>query len=66
MKRTFGWAFGFVAIAASVASAQQPPPMTIHQAKNDKDAAIKDVEKALEIDPNSNQAKTRLQQLKGQ
>jgi hypothetical protein len=38
----------------------------IHQAKNDKEAAIKDVEKALEIDPNSNQAKTRLQQLKGQ
>jgi len=38
----------------------------IHQAKNDKDAAIKDVEKALEIDPNNNQAKTRLQQLKGQ
>ena len=37
----------------------------IHQAKNDKDAAIKDVEKALEIDPNSNQAKARLQQLKG-
>lgn len=38
----------------------------VHQAKNDKDAAIKDVEKALEIDPNNNQAKTRLQQLKGQ
>lgn len=38
----------------------------IHQAKNDKDAAIKDVEKALEIDPNNNQAKARLQQLKGQ
>jgi tetratricopeptide (TPR) repeat protein len=37
----------------------------IHQAKNDKDAAIKDVEKALEIDPNNNQAKARLQQLKG-
>jgi len=38
----------------------------VHQAKNDKDAAIKDVEKALEIDPNNNQAKARLQQLKGQ
>jgi tetratricopeptide (TPR) repeat protein len=38
----------------------------VHQTKNDKDAAIKDVEKALEIDPNNNQAKTRLQQLKGQ
>jgi hypothetical protein len=38
----------------------------IHQAKSDKDAAIKDVEKALEIDPNNNQAKARLQQLKGQ
>jgi tetratricopeptide (TPR) repeat protein len=38
----------------------------IHMAKNDKDAAIKDVEKALEIDPNNNQTKMRLQQLKGQ
>jgi tetratricopeptide (TPR) repeat protein len=38
----------------------------VHQAKNDKDAAIKDVEKALELDPNNNQAKMRLAQLKGQ
>jgi predicted Zn-dependent protease len=37
-----------------------------HQKKNDKDAAIKDLEKAVELDPNNNQAKTQLQQLKGQ
>ena len=37
-----------------------------HQRKNDKDAAIKDLEKAVELDPNNNQAKAQLQQLKGQ
>jgi hypothetical protein len=37
-----------------------------HQRKNDQDAAIKDLEKAVELDPNNNQAKQRLQQLKGQ
>ncbi len=37
-----------------------------HQRKNEKDAAIKDLEKAVELDPNNNQAKTQLQQLKGQ
>ena len=37
-----------------------------HQRKNDKEAAIKDLEKAVELDPNNNQAKTQLQQLKGQ
>jgi len=37
-----------------------------HQKKNDKDAAIKDLEKAVELDPNNNQAKNQLQQLKGQ
>ena len=37
-----------------------------HQRKNDKDAAIKDLEKAVELDPNNNQAKQQLQQLKGQ
>jgi len=37
-----------------------------HQKKNDKDAAIKDLEKAVELDPNNNQAKAQLQQLKGQ
>src|SRR5262249_47107046 len=36
-----------------------------HQ-KSDKGAAIKDLEKAVELDPNNNQAKTQLQQLKGQ
>ena len=36
-----------------------------HQKKNDKDAAIKDLEKAVELDPNNNQAKQQLQQLKG-
>ena len=37
-----------------------------HQKKSDKDAAIKDLEKAVEIDPNNAQAKAQLQQLKGQ
>jgi tetratricopeptide (TPR) repeat protein len=37
-----------------------------HQKKNDKDAAIKALEKAVEIDPNNNQAKQQLAQLKGQ
>lgn len=36
-----------------------------HQRKNDKDGAIKDLEKAIEIDPNNAQAKQQLQQLKG-
>lgn len=38
----------------------------VHQRKNDKDGAIKDLEKAVELDPNNNQAKAQLQQLKGQ
>ena len=33
--------------------------------RSDKDAAIKDLEKAVELDSNNNQAKTQLQQLKG-
>jgi hypothetical protein len=37
-----------------------------HQKKNDKDNAIKALEKAVELDPNNNQAKQQLQQLKGQ
>jgi len=37
-----------------------------HQKKNDNGAAIKGLEKAVELDPNNNQAKTQLQQLKGQ
>jgi tetratricopeptide (TPR) repeat protein len=36
-----------------------------HQKKNDKDAAIKNLEKAVELDPNNAQAKAQLQQLKG-
>jgi tetratricopeptide (TPR) repeat protein len=36
-----------------------------HRKKNDKDAAIKDLEKAVELDPNNAQAKAQLQQLKG-
>ncbi len=36
-----------------------------YQRKNDKDAAIKALEKAVELDPNNNQAKNQLQQLKG-
>jgi len=36
-----------------------------HQRANDKDAAIKDLEKAVEADPNNAQAKQQLQQLKG-
>jgi hypothetical protein len=35
-------------------------------AKGDKAGAIKDLEKAVELDPNDRQAKTQLQQLKGQ
>ena len=38
----------------------------VHQKKNDKDAAIKDLEKAVAMDPNNAQAKAQLQQLKGQ
>jgi tetratricopeptide (TPR) repeat protein len=37
-----------------------------YQKKNDKDNAIKALEKAVELDPNNNQAKQQLQQLKGQ
>ena len=37
----------------------------IHNAKGDKATAIKDLEKAVEIDPNNAQAKAQLQQLKG-
>jgi hypothetical protein len=36
-----------------------------HQRKNDKASAIKDLEKAVELDPNNAQAKQLLQQLKG-
>jgi Flp pilus assembly protein TadD len=36
-----------------------------HQRKNDKASAIKDLEKAVELDPNNAQAKQQLQQLKG-
>jgi Flp pilus assembly protein TadD len=35
-------------------------------AKGDKAGAIKDLEKAVELDPQNAQAKTQLQQLKGQ
>jgi len=38
----------------------------IHNAKGDKAAAIKDLEKAVELDPNNAQAKAQLQQLRGQ
>ena len=38
----------------------------VQQRKGDKDAAIKALEKAVELDPNNNQAKAQLQQLKGQ
>ena len=34
-------------------------------AKGDKEGAIRDLEKAVELDPNNAQAKTQLQQLKG-
>ena len=37
-----------------------------YQRKGDKDAAVKALEKAVELDPNNNQAKQQLQQLKGQ
>lgn len=37
-----------------------------YQKKNDKDAAVKALEKAVELDPNNNQAKNQLQQIKGQ
>jgi Flp pilus assembly protein TadD len=36
-----------------------------HQRKSDKASAIKDLEKAVELDPNNAQAKQQLQQLKG-
>ena len=36
-----------------------------HQKKSDKDAAVRDLEKAVELDPNNAQAKQQLQQLKG-
>jgi tetratricopeptide (TPR) repeat protein len=38
----------------------------IHNAKGDKAAAIKDLEKAAELDPNNAQLKAQLAQLKGQ
>jgi Photosynthetic reaction centre cytochrome C subunit/Tetratricopeptide repeat len=38
----------------------------IHNAKGDKASAIKDLEKAIELDPNNAQAKAQLAQLKGQ
>jgi hypothetical protein len=38
----------------------------VKNTKGDRDGAIKDLEKAIELDPNNNQAKAQLQQLKGQ
>jgi tetratricopeptide (TPR) repeat protein len=38
----------------------------IHNGKGDKASAIKDLEKAIELDPNNAQAKAQLQQLKAQ
>ena len=38
----------------------------VHQRANDKAAAMKDLEQALELDPNNNQAKQALQRLKAQ
>jgi uncharacterized membrane protein len=35
-------------------------------AKGDRQGAIKDLERALELDPNSAQARNQLQQLRGQ
>jgi tetratricopeptide (TPR) repeat protein len=37
----------------------------VHQRANDHDAAVKDVEKAIELDPTNPQAKQALQRLKG-
>ncbi|MBI3400347.1 MAG: c-type cytochrome [Acidobacteria bacterium] len=37
----------------------------VKNAKGDKDGAIKDLEKAVELEPNNQQAKMQLQQLKG-
>jgi tetratricopeptide (TPR) repeat protein len=37
----------------------------VHNAKGDKDAAIKDLEKALQLDPQNAQAQRQLQMLKG-
>jgi tetratricopeptide (TPR) repeat protein len=37
----------------------------VHNGKGDKAAAIKDLEKAVELDPNNARAKAQLQQLKG-
>ncbi len=37
----------------------------VKNAKGDKDGAIKDLEKAVELDPSNQQAKMQLQQLKG-
>lgn len=37
----------------------------VHNGRGDKDAAIKDVEKAIELDPGNAQAKQALQRLKG-
>jgi len=37
----------------------------VHQRANDHDAAVKDVEKAIELDPSNPQAKQALQRLKG-
>jgi predicted Zn-dependent protease len=37
-----------------------------YQKKNDRDAAIKALEKAVELDANNAQAKAQLQQLRGQ
>jgi tetratricopeptide (TPR) repeat protein len=37
----------------------------VHNGKGDKDAAIKDLEKAVELDPTNARAKAQLQQLKG-
>ena len=39
--------------------------LNTHQRKNDKGSAIKDLEKAVELDPNNAQAKLQLEQLKG-
>jgi Tfp pilus assembly protein PilF len=36
----------------------------VKNGKGDKDGAIKDLEKAIELDPNNAQAKTQLENLK--
>jgi len=69
-----GMSFGIVVMTAALAAAQPPAPAGGQRGAGGGAPAPTnlqilpkvDLEKAIELDPNTNQAKAQLQQLKGQ